>query len=29
VLFAFALFGWLCTFMITETHCRNIYQERA
>ena len=29
VLFAFALFGWLCTFLITETHCRNIYQERA
>jgi len=28
VLFAFALFGWLCTFMITETRCRNIYQER-
>ena len=26
VLFAFALFGWLCTFMITETRCRNIYQ---
>jgi sugar phosphate permease len=25
VLFAFALFGWLCTFMITETRCRNIY----
>jgi sugar phosphate permease len=28
VLFVFALFGWLCTFMITETRCRNIYQER-
>ncbi len=27
VLFAFALFGWLCTFMITETRCRNIYQK--
>jgi sugar phosphate permease len=27
VLFAFALFGWLSTFLITETHCRNIYQE--
>jgi sugar phosphate permease len=25
VLFVFALFGWLCTFMITETRCRNIY----
>jgi len=25
VLFVFALFGWLCTFFITETHCRNIY----
>ena len=25
VLFAFALFGWLCTFFVTETHCRNIY----
>jgi MFS family permease len=29
VLFVFALFGWLCTFMITETRCRNIYQEPA
>ena len=29
VLFAFALFGWLCTFMITETRCRNIYQPRS
>ena len=28
VLFGFALFGWLCTFMITETHCRNVYGER-
>jgi hypothetical protein len=28
VIFVFALFGWLCTFLITETHCRNIYQER-
>ena len=27
VLFAFALLGWLSTFMIAETHCRNIYQE--
>ena len=27
VLFAFALFGWLSTFLITETHCRNIYAE--
>jgi len=27
VLFAFALFGWLCTFAITETRCRNIYRE--
>ncbi len=27
VLFGFALFGWLCTFMIAETHCRNIYRE--
>jgi sugar phosphate permease len=27
VLFAFALFGWLSTFWITETRCRNIYQE--
>jgi sugar phosphate permease len=27
VLFAFALFGWLCTFFVTETHCRNIYQQ--
>ena len=27
VLFAFALFGWLSTFMITETRCRNIYRE--
>ena len=26
LLFAFALFGWLCTFLITETHCRNIYK---
>lgn len=29
VLFAFTLFGWLCTFLITETHCRNIYRETA
>ena len=29
VLFAFALFGWLCTFLITETRCRNIYQGSA
>jgi len=29
VLFAFAVFGWLCTFMVTETRCRNIYQEPA
>lgn len=29
VLFAFALFGWLCTFMISETRCRNIFQESA
>lgn len=29
VLFAFALCGWLSTFVITETHCRNIYQEPA
>lgn len=29
VLFAFALFGWLCTFMIKETRCRNIFQEGA
>jgi MFS family permease len=28
VLFAFALFGWLCTFFITETRCRNIYKDR-
>ena len=27
IIFAFALFGWLCTFFITETHCRNIYRE--
>jgi MFS family permease len=27
VLFACSVFGWLCTFMITETHCRNIYSE--
>ena len=27
VLFAFALFGWLSTFLITETRCRNIYHE--
>ena len=27
VLFAFALFGWLSTFLITETYCRNIYKE--
>lgn len=27
VLFGFALFGWLSTFLITETYCRNIYQE--
>jgi sugar phosphate permease len=29
VLFAFALSGWLSTFLIIETHCRNIYQEPA
>ncbi len=29
VLFAFALFGWLCTFAITETRCRNVYREPA
>ncbi|MFH1043793.1 MAG: MFS transporter [Pseudomonadota bacterium] len=29
VLFAFALFGWLCTFLITETRCRNIYRGSA
>ena len=29
VLFVFALFGWLSTFLITETRCRNVYQERA
>ncbi len=28
VLFAFALIGWLCTLLLTETHCRNIYQDR-
>ncbi|MBE0621214.1 MAG: MFS transporter [Burkholderiales bacterium] len=28
VLFAFALSGWLSTFFITETRCRNIYQEQ-
>jgi hypothetical protein len=28
VLFVVALFGWLCTFMITETRCRNIYEAR-
>jgi hypothetical protein len=27
VLFVFALFGWLYTFMITETRCRNIFEE--
>lgn len=27
VLFAFALLGWLFTFRVTETHCRNIYAE--
>jgi sugar phosphate permease len=27
VLFAFALSGWLSTYLITETHCRNIYPE--
>jgi sugar phosphate permease len=27
VIFAFALLGWLSTFFVTETHCRNIYQE--
>lgn len=27
VLFAFSLFGWLCTFFVTETHCRNIYRQ--
>jgi len=27
VLFVFALFGWLCTFLVTETYCRNIYRE--
>jgi hypothetical protein len=26
VLFAFSVFGWLCTFFVTETHCRNIYR---
>ena len=29
VLFAFALFGWLCTFAIAETRCRNIFREQA
>ncbi|MBE0612542.1 MAG: MFS transporter [Burkholderiales bacterium] len=29
VLFAFALMGWLSTFMIVETRCRNIYQAPA
>ena len=29
VLFAFALFGWLCTFLVTETRCRNIYRGSA
>jgi sugar phosphate permease len=29
VLFAFALFGWLCTFLVTETRGRNIYREPA
>jgi len=28
VLFAFSVFGWLCTFFVTETYCRNIYQAR-
>lgn len=27
VLFAFAFFGWLSAFLVTETHCRNIYLE--
>ena len=27
VLFAFALLGWLSTFLVTETRCRNIYRE--
>lgn len=27
VIFAFALLGWFCTFFITETRCRNIYEE--
>jgi len=27
VIFAFALLGWLSTFFVTETYCRNIYQE--
>ena len=29
VLFVFSVFGWLCTFFVTETHCRNIYQSSA
>jgi len=29
VIFAFALLGWLASFAVTETHCRNIYQEPA
>ena len=29
VLFAFALLGWLSTFFVTETRCRNIYREPA
>ena len=29
VLFAFALFGWLWTFLVTETHGRNIYRKPA
>lgn len=28
VLFVFTLFGWLSTFLIAETRCRNIYHER-
>jgi MFS family permease len=26
VLFGFSVFGCLCTFFVTETHCRNIYR---
>ncbi len=29
VLFAFALLGWLSTFFVAETRCRNIYREPA